>query len=147
MRENIQDVLITTDVIVGFPQETDEEFDATYKFLEDIKFYKMHVFKYSKREGTKAAMLDGQIPDEIKENRSEILLSLSDKNMLDYNRKYIGTTKEVLIETKLDNGYYDGLTSNYIRILVESDYELKKGKIYKIHLKKMEGNSIIGNIT
>ena len=147
LRDNIKDVLITTDVIVGFPQETDEEFNATLKFLEDIKFYKMHIFKYSKREGTKAATLSCQVPDEIKEKRSEVLLRLSEKNMLEYNEKYIGTNAKVLIETKLDNDYYDGLTSNYIRVLVESDSKLKKGEIYNIDLKRIEGSNIIGIIT
>ena len=66
LRKNVQDILITTDVIVGFPQETEEEFNETFNFLKKIKLYKMHVFKYSKREGTLAAKLLGQVPDKIK---------------------------------------------------------------------------------
>ena len=145
LRDNVEDILLTTDVIVGFPQETDEEFNKTLEFLKKVKFYKMHIFKYSKREGTVAAKLEGQVPDKIKDERSEILLKLSDENIIWYNKKYIGKTEKVLVETKLKNGYYDGLTNNYIRVLIKTDKELKKGEIYNIYLKKLEENSIIGN--
>ena len=146
LRNNVKDILLTTDVIVGFPQETDEEFNKTLEFLKQVKFYKMHIFKYSKREGTVAARLTGQVADKVKDLRSEILLKLSDDNTIWYNNNYIGKTEKVLVETRLKNGYYDGLTNNYIRVLIDSEEELKKGEIYNVHLKKMEKNNIIGNI-
>ena len=85
LREKYNDVIITTDIIVGFPGETEEEFIKTYEFLKKIKFYKMHVFKYSKRKGTKAATMKTQIDGNIKEIRSQKLIELSDRNEKEYN--------------------------------------------------------------
>lgn len=113
LRNNFDDVILTTDIIVGFPQESEEEFKETYEFLKEIKFYKMHVFKYSQREGTKAAIMSGQIDGNQKEERSKKLIELSNKNELDYNKLYIGKKVEVLFEEEKD-GIYRGHTSNYI---------------------------------
>ena len=90
LRKTYDDVNLTTDIIVGFPGETEEEFNKTYQFLEEIKFYKMHVFKYSPRKGTKAAVMPNQIVGNIKEERSKRLIELSDKNEMEYNESYIG---------------------------------------------------------
>ena len=84
LRKVYPKVSLTTDVIVGFPGETEEEFNTTYKNLEDIKFYKMHVFKYSQRRGTKAAVMPNQIDGKIKEERSRKLIELSNKNEEEY---------------------------------------------------------------
>ena len=111
------DVNLTTDIIVGFPGETDKEFEETYEFLQKIKFYKMHIFKYSQRKGTKAAEMPEQISPEIKEERSKKLIQLSDNNEKDYNQKYIGKQVQVLWEEE-KNGVYKGHTKNYV--LVES---------------------------
>lgn len=146
LRENVPDILITTDVIVGFPGETEDEFRETVMFLEEINFYKIHVFKYSKRSGTRAAAFANQVADEIKDIRSEYLIKLSDSGTIRYNKNCLGKEVCILIERRLDSGYYEGLTSNYIRVLVDSIEELKKGEIYNIYLKKVEGNSIIGSI-
>ena len=89
---------LTTDIIVGFPQETDEEFEKTYQFLKKINFYKMHVFKYSPRKGTKAASMPGQIDGNKKEERSQRLINLSNQNEKKYNEAYIGKEVEVLFE-------------------------------------------------
>lgn len=113
LRKNYEDVILTTDIIVGFPGETEDEFNQTYKFLEKVKFYKMHVFKYSPRKGTKAALMEGQIDGSIKEKRSKILIDLSDKNEAEYQEKIIGKEIEVLWEEKKD-GFYKGHTKNYI---------------------------------
>ena len=107
----------------------------------------MHVFKYSKREGTLAAKLLGQVPDKIKEKRSESLLKLSNSNIIEYNGRYLGKVFEVLIEKKLKDGYYEGLTSNYIRVLIEDDIDLEKGKIYHIYLERLKENCIVGKVT
>ena len=98
LRNTYNDVILTTDIIVGFPGETEEEFKKTYEFLQEIKFYKMHVFKYSKRSGTKAAIMPNQIKPEIQEERSKKLIELSDLNQKEYNKQYLGKTVEVLFE-------------------------------------------------
>ena len=117
LRNAYSDVNLTTDIIVGFPGETDKEFEETYEFLQKIKFYKMHIFKYSQRKGTKAAEMPEQISPEIKEERSKKLIQLSDNNEKDYNQKYIGKQVQVLWEEE-KNGVYKGHTKNYV--LVES---------------------------
>ena len=89
LRNLYDDVILTTDIIVGFPNETDEDFEKTYEFLKEIKFYKMHVFKYSPRKGTVAAKMKNQIPAEIKDARSKRLLQLSNENECDYLNEYI----------------------------------------------------------
>ena len=98
LRKNYSDVILTTDIIVGFPGETEEEFEETYQFLKEIKFYKMHVFKYSPRKGTKAAAMKEQIDGNKKEQRSQRLIELSNKNEKDYNEAYVGQTVQVLFE-------------------------------------------------
>ena len=113
LRKNYEDVNLTTDVIVGFPGETDEEFDKTYEFLKEIKFYKMHVFKYSQRKGTKAAVMSGQIDGNKKEERSRKLIELSNINEKEYNENYVGKEVEILWEEKKEE-FYRGHTKNYI---------------------------------
>ena len=113
LRKNYEDVNLTTDIIVGFPGETDEEFDKTYEFLKEIKFYKMHVFKYSQRKGTKAAVMSGQIDGNKKEERSRKLIELSNINEKEYNEQYIGKEVEILWEEKKEE-FYRGHTKNYI---------------------------------
>ena len=113
LRENYKDVNLTTDIIVGFPQETEEEFNKTYEFLKEMKFYKMHVFKYSQRKGTKAAVMKGQIDGNKKEERSQKLIELSNKNEKEYNETYVGKEVEVLWEEEKE-GFYRGHTKNYI---------------------------------
>lgn len=115
LRNTYPDVNLTTDIIVGFPGETEQEFEQTYKFLKEIKFYKMHIFKYSQRKGTVAATMPNQIDGKVKEKRSKRLIELSDKNELEYNKSYIGKTVEVLFEEEKD-GIYKGHTQNYMVI-------------------------------
>lgn len=141
LRKNYDDVILTTDIIVGFPQETAEEFENTYKFLEEIKFYKMHVFKYSPRKGTKAAMMEGQIDGNIKEERSQRLIELSDKNEREYNKNYVGKEIEVLFEEE-KNGFYQGHTKNYILALCKTDKKLEN-KIVKVKCTEVEDAHIV----
>ncbi len=119
IRKTYSDANLTTDIIVGFPGETDEEFSKTYEFLSEIKFYKMHIFKYSQRKGTKAAIMPNQVPGDIKEKRSKKLIELSDKNELEYNKLYVGKNVEVLWEEE-KNGILKGHTQNYIEVIAES---------------------------
>ena len=143
LRNYFKDVNLTTDVIVGFPGETDEEFETTYKFLKEIAFYKMHIFKYSKRDGTVAAKMPNQIDGNIAEERSRMLIELSEKNMKMYNEKYIGKEVEVLIEEK-QGDYWIGHTNNYIVAKVKSKEKLENKIIY-INILKTEQEAICGN--
>lgn len=142
LRNTYNDVMLTTDIIVGFPKETEEEFNETYKFLKKIKFYKMHIFKYSPRKGTKAAEMDGQIDGSVKEKRSQKLIELSDIYQKEYNDRYIGKKVSVLIEEKRD-GQYRGHTGNYIMVHCESEQELEN-KIIDILVSKSENGFLLG---
>lgn len=122
LRKYFEKPALTTDVIVGFPQETEEEFETTYEFLKKICFYETHIFKYSKREGTKAAVMQGQIPEQIKAKRSARLIELGEKNRRAYEESFLGKTVEVLVEEKSDvNGkeMWTGHTKEYMKIALE----------------------------
>lgn len=140
-------VALTTDVIVGFPGETDKEFNDTYNFLEKIGFYKMHIFKYSIRKGTKAASMPDQVDGKIKEERSKKLIELSNKNEIEKNKKYINQEVEVLFEEK-DGQYYKGHTTNYITVFAESNKnnEDVENKILKVRIKDLHELGLIGEI-
>lgn len=118
------EVHLTTDVIVGFPGETEEEFNKTYEFLKEIKFYKMHVFKYSPRSGTVAAKMPNQIDGNLKEERSNKLIELSDENEKEYNQKYIGKEVEVLLEER-EGEYLKGHTTNYMVVKMKTNENLE----------------------
>ncbi len=141
LRKTYEDVILTTDIIVGFPQESDKEFEKTYQFLKEIKFYKMHIFKYSPRHGTKAAQMKGQINSETKDERSQKLIKLSNKNQKEYHEKYIGKEVEVLFEEE-KNGYYQGHTKNYMLSLIKSDKNLEN-KMLKAKCIKAENDHIL----
>ena len=131
LRNTYSDVNLTTDIIVGFPGETEEEFEKTYKFLDEIKFYKMHIFKYSQRKGTKAAVMQNQIPGDIKELRSRRLIELSNKNEFEINQKYIGKKVEVLFEEEKE-GVFKGHTANYILVYYNDEKENLSNKIQEV---------------
>ena len=136
---------ITTDVIVGFPQETEEEFQETVKFLERIHFYEMHVFKYSKRAGTKAAAMEGQLTESQKAARSDVLLELDKRMSEEYRRGFLGEEKEVLMEEKITiNGvdYLVGHTREYVKAAVLWD-ESKKGQMVTGRLDAMLNGEIL----
>ena len=141
LRNAYSDVNLTTDIIVGFPGETDEEFNKTYQFLKEIKFYKMHIFKYSPRKGTKAAVMPNQINGDIKEERSKKLIELSDRNEIEHNKSYIGKNVEVLFEEEKD-GMYKGHTQNYIMVYCQSKEKLDN-KIIDVVCEKAEKEHII----
>ena len=131
LRKYFEKPALTTDVIVGFPQETEEEFETTYEFLKKICFYETHIFKYSKREGTKAAVMQGQIPEQIKAKRSARLIELGEKNRRAYEESFLGKTVEVLVEEKSDvNGkeMWTGHTKEYMKIALESEKNLQNCK-------------------
>lgn len=143
LRKYFEKPALTTDVIVGFPQETEEEVETTYEFLKKICFYETHIFKYSKREGTKAAVMQGQIPEQIKAKRSARLIELGEKNRRAYEESFLGKTVEVLVEEKSDvNGkeMWTGHTKEYMKIALESEKNLQNC-ILNVQIK--DGREII----
>ncbi len=145
IRNVYDDAILTTDIIVGFPGETEEEFNETYNFLSEIKFYKMHVFKYSIREGTKAAEMKNQVSPEIKEERSNKLLKLSDENEIEYLNSYLNTEIKVLFEEN-DGEYWKGHTSNYLIVKVKSEEDLIN-RIENIKINNVIGLELEGIVT
>ena len=143
LRKTFEDAILTTDIIVGFPGESEEEFEKTYAFLEEIKFYKMHVFKYSPRKGTKAAVMPNQIDGNKKEERSKRLIELSNKNEKAYNQQYIGKEVEVLFEEEKD-GVWQGHTKNYILAHYKTEENLEN-KMIKLQCQGAEQEYIIVN--
>ena len=131
LRENIKDVSITTDVIVGFPGETEEEFNKTYEFLKRLKLTKTHIFKYSPRKGTRAADMPNQLDGNVKEERSKLLIELNKKNEKDFISKYVGREMDVLVEQEVKSkpGIYEGYTRNYLKVEVSGLNEEMKGQI------------------
>ena len=144
LRGAYKDVNLTTDIIVGFPGETEEEFNKTYEFLKEINFYKMHVFKYSPRKGTKAAVMANQVPGNIKEERSKKLIELSNEKEFNYNSQYIGKDVDVLFEEE-KTGVYKGHTQNYIMVYCESKEKLDN-KIKSVSCKKVIDDHIVAKI-
>ena len=141
LRKVYDDVMLTTDVIVGFPGETDEEFNKTYEKLKEIKFYKTHVFPYSPRKGTKAAIMPQQINGKIKEERSKKLIELSNKYQKEYNEKYLSQNVDILFEECKD-GIYKGHTGNYILAHCKTNKNLEN-KIIKAKCIGIEQEYII----
>ena len=144
LRKAFPEVMLTTDIIVGFPGETEEEFKKTYYYLKNIKFYKMHVFPYSKREGTKASKMQKQISQVVKEQRSKKLIELSNENEKEYLKKYIGKNLDVLFEKK-EGEFIKGHTSNYLEVKVENK-QTKENEIKTVHIIKREKMELIGEI-
>ena len=145
LRKVYPNVALTTDIIVGFPGETEDEFNTTYNFLKDINFYKMHIFKYSQRHGTKAEKMPNQVDAKIKEERSRKLIELSDKNEIEQNIKYKGKILKVLVE-EYEDGYFKGHTTNYILVKIQENEKNLKNKIVDVKIIDNEGIELIGKL-
>lgn len=148
LRRRIQDVSITTDIIVGFPGETEEEFAKTYIFLEEMKLSKMHIFKYSPRKGTKAAGMKDDVNGIIKEERSSKLMELNCINEKDFMDKFIGREMEVLYEQKssLEDESYEGYTPNYIKVVTKNLQAIEDGSIRATKLYRLANEYIYGEL-
>ncbi|MBP5158832.1 MAG: radical SAM protein, partial [Lachnospiraceae bacterium] len=136
LREFFKDPAITTDVIVGFPGESESEFEQTKHFLERISFSKMHIFKYSRRKGTIADKMPGQIDESEKSNRSDELHRLDQKLEHDYLERFIGKREKVLFEEKIEKDgrtFWTGLNERYARICVETGKDLEN-KIEEVEI-------------
>lgn len=128
LRSTFEHPAITTDVIVGFPQESEEEFEETRQFLDEICFYEMHIFKFSKRKGTRAAVMGGQIPEKDKTKRSNILLNMEKEQSGEFRFYYLGKEEEVLLEEKkeiLGREYWIGHTREYVKVAYLSDEDCR----------------------
>ncbi len=145
LRNAYPNVHLTTDIIVGFPGETEEEFQTTYEFLNKIQFYKMHVFKYSPRKGTVAANMPNQVDGNKKEERSNLLIELSNQNEHDYNQAYLGKTVAVLLEDR-EKEYIKGHTTNYMVVKVKTKKELEN-TIQNVKITELDDMELIGEIT
>ncbi len=147
LRKVSEDVSVTTDVMVGFPGETDEEFNETYQFVEDVAFSKIHVFQYSPREGTPAARFKAQVPSQIKAARSDKLIELGTRLEQEFMDKFIGTEEKVLFEQLIpgSSNIYEGYTENYIKVAAESSHDIQN-EIISVVLERMEDDILLGKI-
>ncbi len=143
LRREIPNVAITTDVIVGFPGETEEEFEQTYNFLKDIELSQMHIFKYSPRKGTKAAEMEAQVDPQVKNERSEKLLSLNKENFEKFASRMLNKEFDVLFEQSIGNNKYEGLTPNYLKTIVTSNEDIS-GKILKVKITDVKDEYVEG---
>ncbi len=128
LRQYFHNPALTTDVIVGFPGETDEEFQESLAFVDKVNFYETHIFKYSKREGTKAAGMDGQISEKVKAQRSAVMIRMGEEKRRAYEAGFVGREVEVLVEEETElNGktVQTGHTKEYIKIALESEQDLR----------------------
>lgn len=145
IRKYFKEPAFTTDVIVGFPGETEEEFKKTEKFLQNVAFAEMHIFKYSKRKGTIAEKMPDQVNDSLKSIRSEKLLSLNKELTKEYKNKFINTKKDILVEEKIiidNNEYWVGHTKEYLKVVVQSDTDITNN-IIEVKIKSLLNEEIL----
>lgn len=145
LRHHFPEVAITTDIMVGFPGETDEEFEKTCAFAEKVAFSDAHVFQYSPRPGTPAAGFENQVSPDVKDKRSKRIMDICKKSKLAFMEKFLGDTKEVLFEQPASDGYFEGKTANYQNVLVKTDEDLA-GLYKNVCLIEIKGDNFIGEI-
>jgi threonylcarbamoyladenosine tRNA methylthiotransferase MtaB len=141
IRSVVPDAAITTDVIVGFPGETDVEFAESLEFCKEIGFARIHVFSYSARPGTAASVMPGQVGDRVKKERSREMLKLAGESAAAFHKMFLGQTLTVLWEQQVD-GLWNGLTDNYIRVYIKSDEDLTN-RITEVKLEKQYKDGVI----
>lgn len=144
LRKYLPKVALTTDIIVGFPGETEEDFRESYAFAEEIGFAKIHVFPYSPKRGTPAAARKDQLLNAVKSERSHTLIQLSDKMAADFLADAVGTDAEVLYERAVGEGIYEGHTTNYMKVHGRSEVDLTN-RICKTHITRAEGEMLFGD--
>lgn len=128
LRKYFDNPALTTDVIVGFPGETEEEFEQSRAFVDKVNFYETHIFKYSKRQGTKAAVMENQVPEQIKSLRSNVMLEMDEQKRKAYEMSFIGMEVEVLFEekiTKKETDFWVGHTKEYVKIALQTEENLQ----------------------
>jgi threonylcarbamoyladenosine tRNA methylthiotransferase MtaB len=148
LRKKIPDIAITTDVIVGFPGESQADFQVTYDFIKEIGFSRLHVFPYSVREGTPASKMGDRVNGNIIKERSKKMRELNRKLMLNYQREFIDRVRTVIIEDKYDydTGFLTGVTDNYLRVLVDAEEKFQEKMVDVKILKSCDHESVMGKI-
>lgn len=144
LRKHFPDVSITTDIMVGFPGETDEEFSKTCAFLEKVSFSGAHIFQYSRRPGTPADTFPNQVSADVKAKRSKIVKEITDKSQHEFMKRFIGTDALVLFEQR-QGKFFEGKTDNYINVLAKSDEDIS-GMYKKVRLESIKNGSLMGSI-
>ena len=145
IKKAMPDLAITTDIIVGFPGETEEEFEESRSFVDSIHFYETHIFPYSKREGTKAAVMPDQLPEQIKKERSRVLIALGQEHQREYMEQFLGKKKEVLFEEQQKiqgQTYWTGHTMEYLKVAVISEESLENKRVM-VQLQNIIGQDLI----
>ena len=142
--KEIPNISIGTDLIVGFPNETEKNFAETLDFVQAQPFSKIHVFPFSSREGTLAATMQNQIPAQIKKERTARALEISASKEKSFAEKLIGKTVEIIAETEEEN-FIDGLTKNYVRVYVPASPKINSGDVVKVHVEKIFRNGVFGS--
>ena len=145
LRKYLPKVALTTDIIVGFPGETEEDFRESYAFAEEIGFAKIHVFPYSPKRGTPAAARKDQLLNAVKAERSHTLIQLSDRMAAEFLADAVGTDAEVLYERAVGDGIYEGHTTNYMKVHGRSEVDLTN-RICKTHITRAEGEMLFGDV-
>lgn len=145
LRKYLPKVALATDIIVGFPGETEEDFRESYAFAEEIGFAKIHVFPYSPKRGTPAAARKDQLLNAVKSERSHTLIQLSDRMAADFLADAVGTDAEVLYERAVGEGIYEGHTTNYMKVHGRSEADLTN-RIAKTHITRAEGEMLFGDV-
>lgn len=150
LREVYGNPALTTDVIVGFPKESEEEFQKSYDFVDSIRFYETHIFKYSRRQGTKAAAMDGQLTEAEKAFRSEKMIAMHHRHASDYEKSMLGKELEVLIEEEYEKGgqtWYLGHSREYIRTAVKKSENYGVNDIVKVKAESfLEDHIMTGEV-
>ncbi len=144
IRNKIPDIGITSDIMVGFPGETDTHFANSLAFVEEMGFSGLHVFKYSPRKGTPASKFPNQVPAPVKEKRSKAMLKLAEQGFVNFAQKYVGKTLDVLVETEWPQGGWEGHTDNYLRVILTE--EVNKGEIVPVRIKSVEKKYVRGEL-
>lgn len=145
IRTKVPRISITTDIMVGFPGESEEQFNQGYEFIKEMAFSDIHVFKYSPRRGTPAAEFPGQVPPPVKEERSKKLIVLAEELAENYGRKFLGNTLDVLVETELRHGYWEGHAANYLKVEFPA-WGVSRGQILPVQIKEIKGKKCLGEI-
>ncbi|MGD9567414.1 MAG: tRNA (N(6)-L-threonylcarbamoyladenosine(37)-C(2))-methylthiotransferase MtaB [Sedimentibacter sp.] len=143
IRKYMPEAGITTDIIVGFPGETEDEFNETLEFVKDIRFSRIHVFKYSVREGTKAAEMELKVDDHVKTQRSKLLIELGDILAKEFMKQFTGKKMSVLVETQKKENIFEGYTTNYLKVLIKSDINIKN-EIVDVCIKNIRNDYLAG---
>jgi len=144
IRSQVPEAAITTDVMVGFPGETDQEFEESYDFCRRMEFARIHVFSYSPRQGTQAVQLPQQVEDKVKKQRSQKMLALAKESAHNFSRRFLGRTMTVLFEQQ-SNGIWSGHTANYIKVYTKTTADLAN-KLLPLKLVEVKGDGVWGEI-